>query len=97
MQTVKARLSIEKPYLTRNLFLLLSQNLILLCKSDFHKAGLIIYVALDTFPRFDFLTDFHNDELGKIKEDERSQAILVTTYTKPDLRRKVKFLVSYID
>ena len=85
METVKARLSIEKPYLTRYIFWLLSQNLILLCKSDFRKAGLIIYVALDTFPRFDFLTEFHIDERGKIKEDERSQAILVTTYTKTGL------------
>ena len=81
MQTVKARLSIEKPYLTRYLFSLLSQNLILLSKSDFRKAGLIIYVALDTFPRFDFLTDFHIDERGKIKEDERPHAIFVIPYT----------------
>ena len=38
----------------RNLFLLLSQNLILLRKSDFCKAGHIINVALDTFPHFVF-------------------------------------------
>ena len=67
------------------IFASFSKNLILLCKSDFRKAGLIIYIALDTFPRFDFLTDFHIDERGKIKEDELSQGILVTTYTKTGL------------
>ena len=35
----------------------------------------MLYVALDTFLGFDFLTDFHIDKRGKIKEDERPQAL----------------------
>ena len=35
----------------------------------------MVYVALDTFVGFDFLTDFHIDERCKIKEVERPQAL----------------------
>ena len=35
----------------------------------------ILNVALDTFPCFDFLTDFHIEEGGKIKVDELPQAL----------------------
>ena len=59
--------------MTRNKILFLTETFILLRKSDFRKAGHILYVALDTFPCVDFLTDFHIDEQRKIKEDERQQ------------------------
>ena len=66
---------------------------------DFRKAcNIFKNVALDTFPCFDFLTDFHIDERGKIKVDEIPQAlakdrsvtvemfcIFVTLYTKTGL------------
>ena len=45
----------EKSYLTGNLFLLLSRNLILLRKSDFRKAGLILYTSLLTHFRVLFV------------------------------------------
>ena len=58
----------------------------------------ILNFALDTFPCFDFLTDYHIDERGKIKIDEIPQAlakgrsvtieifcIFVTLYTKTGL------------
>ena len=68
-------------------------------KVPFSQSGShIIYVALDTFPRIDLLTDFHIDERRKIKEDEWTQAfakghpdiveifsIFVTHYTKTGL------------
>ena len=59
-----------KSYFTRNIFLLLSQNLILFRKSHFREAGHIIYVTLDTIKRIDYFTDVHIDERSKIKEDE---------------------------
>ena len=61
----------------------------------------ILNVALDTFPCFDFLTDYHIDERGKIKVDEIPQTlakgrsvtveifcIFVTLYTKTGLTKK---------
>ena len=65
----------EKPYLTRNKFLLFSQNYISHRKSDFRKAGniIIILVALYKFPTC-FFDRVHIDERLKIKEDERTQA-----------------------
>ena len=68
---------------------------------DFRKAGHILNVALDTFPCFDFLTDYHIEERGKIKVDEIHQAlakgrsvtvelfcIFVTLYTKTELTKQ---------
>ena len=40
---------------------------------DFRKAGHILNVALDTYPRLDFLTDYHIE--GKIKVDKIPQAL----------------------
>ena len=68
---------------------------------DFRKAGHILNVALDTFPSFDFLTDYHIEERRKIKVDQIHQAlakgrsvtveifcIFVILYTKTELSKQ---------
>ena len=69
--------------------------------SNFVKRCHILNVALDTFPCFDFLTDYHIEERRKIKVDQIHQAlakgrsvtveifcIFVTLYTKTELTKQ---------